>query len=100
MAFWKVQNRGEGDEQLPNGENRGGRIERATVVCHGRLTAGGGRRVDSGKKWNRMRVESLADSWASADLTAALMIQGQLGAIMYRAGLVALGSTPIIRSTM
>ena len=41
----------EGDEQLPNGENRGGRRERerAIVVCHGRLTAGGGRRVDSGK---------------------------------------------------
>ena len=85
MAFWKVQNRGEGDEQLSNGENSGGRTERATLVCHGRLTAGGGRRVDSGKKWNRMRVESLADSWAGDDLTAALIIQGRLGAIMYRA---------------
>ena len=41
MAFWKVQSRGEGDEQLPNGENREGRTERAVVVYHGRLTAGG-----------------------------------------------------------
>ena len=33
MAFWKVQSRGEDDEQLPNGENRGGRKERERLWC-------------------------------------------------------------------